>query len=733
MTDTDTGTNDANRSPLGFLAPALRRWPLLVLLAVAGGVLGFLGFSLSKPVYQSTTRIQVSKRYDSNAADGRMVYLEDYVATMTQIIASDAVLGEAARTLDAAQLTLPLPDDETARLDTLKASLSISRVRDPNAIATTSSSVLTLTYTSHDPGDAKTILDAVIRAVQKYLDRGYSEALVQQVAEVRTTLDRKVNERQALEQRLHEKKDELNRITIEELPLVRSRVTTNTNQAFTLELELIGVERDLKAIQDVGPSPAARQAKMRQLIGLARTPGEAAGPTGLESVLLQLNARRLELAERMGKDHPTMKELDGQIAFYRELIGRSTGAADTVDELALYEGRQRERKAALELQRDKIAAQVKHDEELLRKGAAVQDQAELLSRQLNEENLEINRQLDRQQALATAKESNRSYDARELDSPRVGYKIAPRLPTWVLPGLVLGLLLGVGLSYLAELADQSFRDPAEIRRRLGVPVFGHIPAIRLDQPATADVSAGYDAVLVTARRPKSVEAETFRGVRTQVLVATRAAGHRLIQVTSPNPGDGKSTTAANLAISLAQAGNRVILIDADFRKPRVHTLFAITKPELGLASVVDGTAELDAAVRPSDVDNLFVLPCGPRPANPAELLAGERFAAILGDLKAAYDHVVIDTPPLLAVSDPLVVAQRVDAVILVFGITRRSRVQVERAKELLTDTGANLIGVVVNGMDSPAAGYGTGYGTYKYAYNYEYTEQYTDDADTDPR
>ena len=731
---TDQPHADADRSPLGALAPVLRRWPLLLLLAVAGGVLGFLGFSLQKPVFESSARIQVSKRYDSNAGDGRMVYLEDYVATMTQIIASDAVLGETARSLDAAQLAQPLPADETQRLDALKAALGISRVRDPNAVATTSSSVLTLKYTAGDLGDTKKILDAVIKAVQKYLDRGYTDAIKEQRDEVNKLILAKQGERKSRADKMMEYRGKLNEETLEELPLIRTRLSATFNQWFALKLELIGLERDLAAIAEVGNSPAARQAKLRQLTGVARTPGEAAGPTGPEAVLLQLNARRLELTERMGKDHPTLKEVDGQIKFYQELAGRTASSAEPVDELGLYVGRLRERKRAAELQREQLDMQMKEDSEHLRKGGQHQDNAELLRREVDDLGVELGRLQDRQQTLTAldqkATDTRKAYDARELDKPRDGRKIGPNLPTWLMPGVVLGLLAGVALAFLAEVADQSFRTPAEIRRRLGVPVFGHIPPIRLDQPATADVSAAYDPVLVVACRPKSVEAELYRGVRTQVLVATAAAGHRLIQVTSPNPGDGKSTTAANLAISLAQAGKRVALIDADFRKPRIHSLFALAKPEVGLASVVDGTTDLDAAIRPCDVDNLFLLPCGPRPANPAELLAGERFAAILTELKGKFDHVVIDTPPLLVVSDPLVVAQRADAVVLVFGITRRSRGQVERARELLADTGANLIGVVVNGMDGPAGGYGYSAGAYKYGYKYEYqyTEQYADDA-----
>lgn len=733
---TDHPVAESDRSSAGILGPILRRWPLLLLFAVAGGVLGFLAFSLQSPVYESTARVQVSKRYDSNAAEGRMVYVEDYVATVTQIIGSDEVLGDAAATLrkQADQMAAPPAESEISQPDGLKAALAIVRIRDPNAAATTTSSALTLKYICGDPGDAKRILDAVIAAVQKFLDKGFADALTTQLDEVAKTIKARTEAREALFKGVKDLRESLAVVTTEDLSVIRSRVSANYERMFTLKLEQALIERDLKGIASVGPGPAARQLKLRQLLGTTRTPGEALGPTGPESLFLQLTARRVELSERMGKDHPTLKELDTQIKFHQDLMGRSGGPADGKDELALFGDRLQERKEAVLAQLETVKSQMDEDQRKVREGGRYQDQIDGYRRQLDELALEITRLEDRRLTLVQleAKESKnkRAYDIRPLDKPRIGRKVGPNLPTWVAPGVLFGLLLAVGLAYLAEIADQGFRDPAEIRRRLGVPVFGHVPPIRLDQPATADVSATYDASLVAARRPKSVEAETYRGVRTQLLVAL-SAGQKLIQVTSPNPGDGKSTTAANLAISLAQAGKRVALIDADFRKPRVHTMFGLDKAAVGLASVVDGTADLDAALRPCDVDNLSVMPCGPRPANPAELLAGERFADILRELQGRFDFVLIDSPPLLAVSDPLVIAQRADAVILVFGLTRRSRPQTERAKELLADSGATLIGVVVNGADSPAASYGYSAGSYKsgYGYEYQYTEKYADDAE----
>src|SRR5262249_50834335 len=151
----------------------------------------------------------------------------------------------------------------------------------------------------------------------------------------------------------------------------------------------------------------------------------------------------------------------------------------------------------------------------------------------------------------------------------------------ILGGLFLGLLAGVGLGYLAESSDKSFRTPQEIRRRLGLPVVGHIPTLVGDAEAARKVQAGQDVLdplLCSHYRPKSVEAEAYRAVRTSLYFSTQGEGHKVIQVTSPDMGDGKSTLIANLAISIAQSGKKVLLIDGDCRRPRLHKIFALPAP-----------------------------------------------------------------------------------------------------------------------------------------------------------
>ena len=213
-----------------------------------------------------------------------------------------------------------------------------------------------------------------------------------------------------------------------------------------------------------------------------------------------------------------------------------------------------------------------------------------------------------------------------------GAKIAPVLTQYLLLGTVLGLLAGVGLAYLAEVTDKSFRTPEEIRRHLGLPVVGHIPFFppAPEHLGTAAEDFCLDPSLVYFQ-PKSVEAESFRGVRTALSFSTQGEEHKVIQVTSPSPGDGKSTVTANLAISIAQSGKKVLLIDCDFRKPRQHKLFRIS-PSTGMASVIAGQSTLANAIQTTVVDGLWLLPCGPRPNNPAELLTSPQFKDLVDQM-----------------------------------------------------------------------------------------------------
>jgi capsular exopolysaccharide synthesis family protein len=229
-------------------------------------------------------------------------------------------------------------------------------------------------------------------------------------------------------------------------------------------------------------------------------------------------------------------------------------------------------------------------------------------------------------------------------------------------------------------------------------------------------------------------AEAYRSIRTALYFGTRGQEHKVIQVTSADAGDGKTTLVCNLAVSLAQSGKKVCLLDADFRRSRLHDMFGIDKP-IGISSVMAGKAELTDAIYATGVENLSLLPCGPRPSNPSELLTSERFKELLDVLRTKFDIILIDTPPLLAVTDPSAVAPRVDSVLLVMRITKHVRPNALRAKQVLDGLGANVLGVVVNGVEVRAGyghdggyrRYGYGYGGYGYR-DHDYGDYYADDG-----
>jgi len=222
---------------------------------------------------------------------------------------------------------------------------------------------------------------------------------------------------------------------------------------------------------------------------------------------------------------------------------------------------------------------------------------------------------------------------------------------------------------------------------------------------------GFDP-LVIYRYPRSPAAEAYRMLRTSLTFLVPQEGLRTILISSPGPGEGKTATAANLAVTLAQAGRQVLLIDADLRGPKLAKLFGVAQ-EAGLTNVLVGESSPSQAIAQTPVPGLHLLPSGPIPPNPGELLSGSIFRDLLGACKREYDRVVIDTPPVLTVADVTAIAAMADGVLLVAeaGITRRENLA--EAKQRLEQAGGRVMGVVLNKLNRPAAG-----GYYDYYHYY---------------
>ena len=234
------------------------------------------------------------------------------------------------------------------------------------------------------------------------------------------------------------------------------------------------------------------------------------------------------------------------------------------------------------------------------------------------------------------------------------------------------------------------------------------------------IASSKEAVeLVTQVRPQSQMAESYRALRTSLLLSNLGAPPKVIMVTSALPQEGKTTTSINCAVVLAQKGVRVLLIDADMRRPSIHKTLGMG-PHSGLSNVLTGSTTLDEAItRTAILPNLFVLAAGTPPPNPAELLASTNMRDKLAELREQYDHIVIDTPPSLSVTDAVVLSPRADAVVLVIRSGQTTKVALRRSRDILTQVNAKVVGVLLNAVDLSSPDY-----YYYYEYQGKYARYY---------
>ncbi len=303
---------------------------------------------------------------------------------------------------------------------------------------------------------------------------------------------------------------------------------------------------------------------------------------------------------------------------------------------------------------------------------------------LFEEQLSLQQQVAQAQAQAASANLSPSVLSKAAGASEVGTSRAKVLAL----GIGAGLVVGLALAFLFEFLDDSIANVEEAELELGpdVPVLGTVPPL-----------AGKNAsTLVGLREPGSAAAESYRKIRTALHFLGRDAAGATLQFVSPTPGEGTTTTAANLAVLLARAGLEVVLVEANLRRPRLAELFGC-RSSVGLTSVIIGDAPLEAALQPVPaVESLSVLTAGPIPPNPSELVGSRRFAEVISSLQTGRRCIIVDSAPLLSFSDGLFVASTVQAVVLVTSAKGSSRRRLRRAVQQLQKAEAPLVGVVLN-------------------------------------
>ena len=256
--------------------------------------------------------------------------------------------------------------------------------------------------------------------------------------------------------------------------------------------------------------------------------------------------------------------------------------------------------------------------------------------------------------------------------------------------------------------DNNVKDPDEIKQFLGLSFLGLVPAL-----GEKELVEGRSPLLIDAI-PQNF-AEAFRGIRTNVMFSSAVEGPRSVVVTSTQPFEGKTVVAANLAMSLAQTGQRVLLIDADMRKPRQHELLETTQ-DPGLSSLLVGKARANESIRQSSLANLWLMPAGPNPPNPAELLGSTRFTQLLKSVRDHFDWIVIDSPPVMAVTDASVIGHLATGVVFVIGCEQVNRRVAQTAVEQLLASQATILGSVLNRVNVKKNPY-----YYAHYYKHDYT------------
>ena len=291
-------------------------------------------------------------------------------------------------------------------------------------------------------------------------------------------------------------------------------------------------------------------------------------------------------------------------------------------------------------------------------------------------------------------------------APRFATK--PSLRKNLITSFLLGLVVGVGLAFLIEMLDESIRSVQDVERKLGLPLLGSIPKL---EKGTTPAEAIADL--------RSPFAEAYYSVQTALQFSTEQGIPRSLAVLSARPSEGKTTSATAIARNLARLGTRVLLIDSDLRNPSLHRVMGIENSS-GLSNYLSSNAGLEHFVRESTQPNLYLMPSGPLPPNPAQLLAGGRLLELLKDAGAVFDIVVFDAPPIMGLADAPLLASRVGGVVLVVESGRTGRKVVKAAIRRLKMGNARILGVLLTKFDARVSGYGYGYG-YGYSYNYEYS------------
>ena len=679
-----------------------RRWTVL-LTSVLILAMALVHLRRATPLYTSTSRIYVEqtgpKVFDRDE-QGVMTRSVNYLYTQAELLRSTSILFDTLRKLK----------DEQIRTFADMANPIVALRRGLETIVGKKDDLISISFRSPYPDEAAHIVNTLVDAYITFHDqrkRSTAAEVLRILREEKAKYSENLSAKLKIMMTFRQDNEGLAFGTDRDSNVILRRLE-RLSEALT-EAQLATVEA--RSFHEVAQNMANDPTGLRQFVEAQRSRGVYIS-TASEVVSLRADLQRVERDKadslrELSSDHPAI------VAVNAELERLKAQLLELDKEYA---------KGQVAVAEQQYLTAKEQEEELRNYFEDQRQQAILLNNQLAEYTLlqtdyEQTKKLcdlldDRIKELDVSTEVGAlNISILEAAEPALEPSHPQKARVMAL-ALFLGLFAGTGLALVREWKDQRLRSTQEISALLGLPVLGAIPS--MSTPKQTPAVRGQKVRI----SPDSREAEAFRTVRTAVFFGAPKDEARTILFTSPAPGEGKSTVTANLGIAIAQAGQRVLIVDCDFRRPMQHKIFTLDRRVKGLSSVLAGEMTLEEATDHTGLENLDILTCGPEVSNPAEMLNSESFARIVERLASKYDRILIDSPPVVAVADALILAALCDATVLVLRAQSSTRKISMQARESLAGVDARILGVVVNDASHGSGRYGY---SNRYGYYYHYS------------
>ncbi|HVZ71752.1 MAG TPA: polysaccharide biosynthesis tyrosine autokinase [Polyangia bacterium] len=711
----DPGAAAPQRDLRSYWRTVRKRWPFVVLSMIIATVIAFVYTYRQAKVYEATCQIIIESQAPQvlpgskdvvELGTGSFWANKEFYETQYRIIQSTGVGQRTAEKLglqyDPDYMGLMGPNHDLVALGrALSAQVAAKPLKD--------SRIATITVTDRKPQRAaliaNTIADTYIEYNLDYKLEGARSAMAW-LAEQEADLKKQLEDS---ELKLYQFKKDRNLLAVsldDKQSMLSSNLAVVNTKLTELRIQRLQLEAKRRMIVSARDNIEERETlpEIRDKEAISK----------LRENFLQYSKDYADLSSKYGPEHPRMKSLQGQIEEMRKAYRKELDETLTTFEKSYQEIVDNEKSLHAMMEQQKTEAidlsKIEVEYRPLMRAASQNDKMYSLIATRQKE-IDITGPM-------------RTNNVRVLERAVVpGAPVRPKPVQNLMVGLMLGLATGIALAFAIEALDNTLKTQQDVEQFLGVPVLGLVPVIGAaaagDQQQQVNDNLR-ERDLGVFLDPKSVAAECCRSIRTNILFMSPDHPIRTMVITSPSPQEGKTTTAINLGVTMAEAGGRVLIVDTDMRRPRLHRSFGVPN-QTGISTVIVGKSPLTEAIKHTDVPNLDVLPCGPVPPNPSELLHTDRFALVLADCAKLYDRVILDSPPTSAVTDPAVLGNLVDGVVLIIKAGETTRDSAIHARRQLTSAKARMVGVVVNAIDfsNPAYGYEYYYRNY-YRYGYTY-------------